>query len=67
MGTGDNMLDVMYGYLECSVICPKCGKKYKCVIVEQEAGFRDKCEDVCPYCESVNGTSMEVEYINTKG
>lgn len=67
MGTNDRLLDALYGYSEFTARCPKCGKKYICVLVEQEAGFRCVSEDVCPHCGNVNGRSMEVEYMNRKG
>lgn len=44
--------------------CPKCGKSYVQNYEEQVPGFRDRSEDICPYCGSVNGSSMEVEYTN---
>ena len=48
------------------VTCPKCNKKYKQFTEDQVPGFRDKSEDICPYCRNVNGTSMDVEYSNYK-
>ena len=44
--------------------CSKCGKSYVQNYEEQVPGFRDRSEDICPYCGSVNGSSMEVEYTN---
>ena len=46
--------------------CPHCGKKYKQTVEDQVPGFRDKSYDTCPYCGETNGSSMEVEYYNSK-
>lgn len=48
-----------------TVVCPNCGKVYKQDCEEQVAGFRDRSYDICPYCKHENGSSMEVEYINS--
>lgn len=53
---------VNYGIKE----CPICHRKYKQRIEEQVPGFREKDYDYCPYCDAVNGSSMEVEYHNSK-
>lgn len=46
------------------VTCPACHKKYIQECEEQVPGFRDRSEDICPYCKSLNGSSMSVEYTN---
>ncbi len=53
---------VNYGIVE----CPQCQRKYKQRTEEQVPGFRDKDYDRCPYCGSINKTSMEVEFFNSK-
>lgn len=45
-------------------VCSKCGKPYKQRCEEQVPGFRDRSEDICPYCGNTNGFSMSVEYWN---
>ena len=47
------------------VICKKCGKEYLQGCEEQVPGFRDMSEDICPYCNNLNGSSMLVEYHNS--
>ena len=47
-------------------VCKSCGKKYKSVIEEQMAGFRQSSEDECPYCGHVHMKSMSFEYTNSK-
>ena len=47
-------------------VCPKCRRKYKQRTEEQVPGFRDKDYDYCPYCGANNGSSMEVEFFNSK-
>ena len=46
------------------VKCSACHKKYIQECEEQVPGFRDRSEDVCPYCGLINGSSMSVEYTN---
>jgi len=46
------------------VTCSHCGKKYRQVSEEQIAGFRDRSEDICPYCHESNGSSMSWDYYN---
>lgn len=48
------------------VTCPKCGKKYRQDKEEQVPGFRDRSYDICPYCGEVNGSSMDVDYFNSR-
>lgn len=48
------------------VVCKYCRKKYLQVTIDQEAGFRDRDNDICPYCNQSNGSSMSVEYSNYK-
>ena len=43
-------------------VCPSCGKKFNLITEEQEAGFRMKDELICPYCNYLIKSSMEVEY-----
>lgn len=49
-----------------TVICKHCGKTYVQEIISQEEGFREKDEDICPYCNKSNGSSMEREFLNHK-
>ena len=49
-----------------TVRCPNCGKAYTQYCEEQVAGFRDRSYDICPYCKHENGSSMEVEYVNSR-
>ncbi len=48
------------------VKCSHCNKAYRQTVEDQVPGFRDKYYDICPYCNQTNGSSMEVEYDNTK-
>lgn len=48
------------------VICPKCNKRYKQIITDQEPGFREIEEDICPYCGGINGHSRSEEFHNEK-
>lgn len=48
------------------VECQNCGKPYRQDCEEQVPGFRDRDYDYCPYCGHKNGSSMEVEYSNSK-
>lgn len=47
-------------------MCPKCRRKYKQRTEEQVPGFRDRDYDNCPYCGAENGSSMQVEFYNSK-
>lgn len=49
-----------------TAICRYCGKTYGQEIIPQEEGFREKDEDLCPYCHKSNGVSMEREFFNYK-
>ncbi len=62
MGWNDHIFDIKGNIVECSF----CGKKYLQEKYEQTPGFRDKEDDICPYCGKVNGTSMEYEFSNSK-
>ena len=48
------------------VECSHCHKKYIQTTEEQVPGFRDRDDDICPYCGESNGSSMDVEYRNRK-
>lgn len=48
------------------VKCYHCGKQYLQREEDQIPGFREKEYDICPYCHESNGSSMEVEYHNSK-
>ncbi len=48
------------------VICEACGKRYRQDYEEQVPGFRDKFDDICPYCQACNGYSMSEEFFNYK-
>ena len=47
-------------------VCGKCGRAYIRVTEDQVIGFREKDEDICPYCGYVNGTSMDYDFYNRK-
>ena len=49
-----------------AVVCAHCGQPYIRLCEEQVPGFRDKSEDICPYCHKSNGCSMETEYDSRK-
>ena len=48
------------------VKCSHCARAYRQTVMEQVPGFRERDNDVCPYCGELNGSSMEVEYTNSK-
>ena len=48
------------------VKCKHCGKAYHQEVEEQVPGFRDRSYDICPYCKEENGSSMDVDYSNSK-
>lgn len=48
------------------VKCGFCHRAYKQTVVEQVPGFREREEDVCPYCNKVNQSSHDEEYFNSK-
>lgn len=54
------------GSYECDVTCKSCGAVYHQVQEDQKAGFRDMSFDVCPYCNSKNDKSMEVDFYNSR-
>ncbi len=62
MGWNDHLYDTENSI----VVCNHCNKKYLQWTEDQIAGFRDKDYDYCPYCGESNGSSMEVEYHNSK-
>lgn len=67
MGTAkEKFTEEMLGESHSLVRCKHCGQTYRQTVVDQVPGFRDMDEDTCPYCHSVNGQSMSVEYINSK-
>lgn len=43
-------------------VCRKCGNEYIRTVEDQVIGFREKSEDMCPYCGHVNGTSMDYDF-----
>jgi len=49
-----------------NVKCVHCGKVYIQYIEEQIPGCRDKEYDICPYCNKENGSSMELDFFNSK-
>lgn len=52
---------------EVSVVkCSYCKKDFQQETVDQVPGFRDRSFNICPYCGSVLGSSMEIEYSNSK-
>jgi len=48
--------------IEYTTTCPKCKKMYDCVEIWQTPGFRDREEEICPYCGYIVKTSMEIEF-----
>lgn len=48
------------------VVCKHCGKTYIQRVEDQIPGFRDREYDICPYCLSENGSSMELDFFNSK-
>lgn len=42
--------------------CPKCHKRFRVMMEEQEPGFRDTEELICPYCGEIIKESMEYIY-----
>ena len=45
-------------------ICSACCIPYRQEVEQQLEGFREKEEDICPYCGAVNHQSMTEEYYN---
>ena len=59
--------DCIYNDIERIIkTCEHCGKKYCQESEDQIAGFRSRSEDICPYCGKSNGSSMSVEFWNSK-
>lgn len=54
-----------YEEIQDTVTCQNCGKKYIQMREEQVPGFRDRSDNICPYCHAENGSSMEWDYTNT--
>ena len=46
-------------------ICSFCLKIYRQTQNEQLSGFIEREEDICPYCDYVNDSSMKYDYWNT--
>lgn len=63
MGFNDYMVEDSFEYED---TCPECGKKFKCLEIEQMPGFRDRYEKICPHCHCVIRSSMEYEYFTFK-
>lgn len=53
-------------FISHEVVCRHCGKTYKQTMISQIPGFRDREEDICPYCNEVNRSSMEWDFSNEK-
>lgn len=62
MGWNDHLHD----YPQTRTICKLCKKQYKQWIEYQVPGFRSRDYDICPYCGTENGSSMEIEFHNKK-
>ena len=45
--------------------CPKCGKKFEVIEIEQIPGCRDSCDMFCPHCGKTIRSSMEVDFVTT--
>ena len=61
MSLADRM---MGGSEERDCICSNCNRKYHQRVEEQVPGFRERDDDICPYCHTSNGSSMSYEYYN---
>lgn len=48
------------------VVCQHCGMVYRQKEESQTPGFRLRENDLCPYCQCENGSSMEYEFLNRK-
>lgn len=46
--------------------CRCCGRAYRQSKVAQKEGFKEREEDICPYCGNSNGSSLEWEFTNRK-
>lgn len=56
-----------YGTMRGNIVeCGHCGEKYKQTKRKQTVGFREKEEDICPYCHKSNQNSMEWEFSNKR-
>lgn len=62
MGWNDHINDIKDEIITCS----NCHKKYRQWIEEQEPGYKSMDFDRCPYCQHEKGSSMKVEYHNSK-
>lgn len=63
MGFNDYLDFDCYEYEE---ICPSCGRKFLTVQTEQIPGFRDLCDETCPYCKHTLRESMTYEFSTFK-
>lgn len=62
MGRNDHAFDIDTKKVKCN----HCGKFYILYLENQVIGNRSKDEDICPYCNHVNGCSMDYEFHNYK-
>ena len=51
---------------ETIVKCEHCGEEYKQIKKKQAVGFKEREEDICPYCRKCNQISMEWDFHNIK-
>lgn len=49
-----------------TVGCGHCGKLYRQRTERQMTGCREMDYDICPYCGGSNGSSMQVDFYNSK-
>ena len=56
------VLEQLYEDIREVVECSHCKKKYVRYSEPQIPGFREKSEDICPYCSHINGYSMDYDY-----
>lgn len=47
-------------------VCNRCHRIYRSITEEQVPGFREKEDDVCPYCGRVNWQSMSYDFFNSQ-
>lgn len=61
-----DFIDNDNGVIQTYIVCPHCGKKFKCTLLEQIPGYRFKEQEICPYCDAVLRESLEFEFISEK-
>lgn len=46
--------------------CERCHRDYKFSTVRQEPGLREREDEICPYCQHVNASSMRFDYYTSE-